>query len=63
MKRFDMGDSTYGLAWWMYSTKGRVIGMIVVNSRGISLLTVVGQKYSRGLIKRIEDGTECAIGD
>ena len=32
------------------------------NSRGISLLSVVGKLYGRVLIKRIRAGTECAIG-
>ena len=32
------------------------------NSRGISLLSVVGKIYCRVLIKRFRAGTECAIG-
>ena len=31
------------------------------NSRGISLLSVVGKKFGRVLIKRVRAGTECAI--
>ena len=31
------------------------------NSRGISLLSVVGELYGRVLIKRVRTGTECAI--
>ena len=33
------------------------------NSRGISLLSVVGKLFGRVLIKRVIAGTECAIGD
>ena len=33
------------------------------NSRGISLLSVVGKLYGRVLIKRVRAGTECAIGE
>ena len=33
------------------------------NSRGISFLSVVGKLYGRVLIKRIRDGTECAVGE
>ena len=33
------------------------------NSRGISLLSVVGKLYRRVLIRRIRAGTECAIGE
>ena len=33
------------------------------NSRGISLLSVVGNLYGRVLIKRVRAGTECAIGE
>ena len=33
------------------------------NSRGISLLSVVGKAYDRVLIKRVRAGTECAIGE
>ena len=32
------------------------------NSRGISLLTVVGKLYGR-MLKRVRVGTECAIGE
>ena len=35
----------------------------VVNSRGISLLSVVGKVYGRVLIGRIRDATEGVIGD
>ena len=31
------------------------------NSRGVSLLSVVGKLYGRLLFKRIRAGTECAI--
>ena len=33
------------------------------NSRGISLLSVVGKLFGRVLIKRVNAGTECAIGE
>ena len=33
------------------------------NSRGISLLSVVGKLFGRMLIKRVRAGTECAIGE
>ena len=33
------------------------------NSRGVSLLSVVGKLYGRVLIKRARAGTECAIGE
>ena len=33
------------------------------NSRGISLLSVVGKLYGRVLIKIVRAGTECAIGE
>ena len=33
------------------------------NSRGISLLSVVGELLGRVLIKRVRAGTECAIGE
>ena len=33
------------------------------NSRGISLLSVVGKIFGRVLIKRVRAGTECAIGE
>ena len=33
------------------------------NSRGISLLSVVGKLFVRVLIKRVRAGTECAIGE
>ena len=32
------------------------------NSRGISLLSIVGKLYGRVLIKRLAAGTECPIG-
>ena len=32
------------------------------NSRGISLLSVVGKLFGKVLIKRVRDGTDCAIG-
>ena len=33
------------------------------NSRGISLLSVVGKLFDRVLIKTVRAGTECAIGE
>ena len=33
------------------------------NSRGISLLSVVGKLHGRVPIKRLKAGTECAIAD
>ena len=33
------------------------------NSRGISLLSVVGKLYGRVLIKSFRAGTECALGE
>ena len=33
------------------------------NSRGISLLNVVGNLFGRVLIKRVRAGTECTIGE
>ena len=33
------------------------------NSRGISLLSVVGKLFGRVLIKRVRAKTECAIGE
>ena len=33
------------------------------NSRGISLLSVIGKLYGRVLIKTVRAGTECAIGE
>ena len=33
------------------------------NSRGISLLSVVGKLYGRVLIVRVRAGTECALGE
>ena len=33
------------------------------NSRGISLLSVVGKLFGIVLIKRVRTGTECAIGE
>ena len=33
------------------------------NSRGISLLSVVGKLFGRVLTKRVRAGTECAIGE
>ena len=33
------------------------------NSRRISLLSVIGKPYGRVLIKTVNDGTECAIGE
>ena len=33
------------------------------NSRGISLLSIVGKLFGRVLIERVRAGTECAIGE
>ena len=33
------------------------------NSGGISLLSVVGKPFGRGLIKRVRARTECAVGE
>ena len=33
------------------------------NSRGIRLFSVVGKLFGRALIKRVREGTECAIGE
>ena len=33
------------------------------NSRGISLLSVVGKLFGRVLMKRVRADTECAIGE
>ena len=33
------------------------------NSRGITLLSVVGKLFGRVLIKRVRAGTKCAIGE
>ena len=33
------------------------------NSRGISLLSVVGKRFGRVLIKRVRAGIECVIGE
>ena len=33
------------------------------NSRGISLLSVVGELFGRVLIKRVREGTDCVIGE
>ena len=48
----------------MYSAmhKGKCDKCECSNSRGISLLSVVGKLYGRVLIK-IRAGTECAIGE
>ena len=43
--------------------KGRGDKCECSNSRGISLLSVVGQLFGRVLIKRVRAGTECAIGE
>ena len=43
--------------------KGRGIKCECSNSRGISLLSVVGKLFGRALIKRDRAGTECAIGE
>ena len=47
----------------MYSAlhKGKGDKCEYSNSRGISLLSVVGKLYGRVLIKRVRAGTECAI--
>ena len=43
--------------------KGKGDKYVYINSRGISLLSVVGKLYGRVSIKRVRDGTECAIGE
>ena len=43
--------------------KGKGDKCVYSNSRGISLLSVVGKLFGRVLIKRVRAGTECAIGD
>ena len=47
----------------MYSAlyKGKGNKCECSNSRGISLLSVVGKVFGRVLIKRVRAGTECAI--
>ena len=47
----------------MYSAlyKGKGDKCECSNSRGISLLSVVGKLYGRVLIKRVRAGTECVI--
>ena len=44
----------------LYKGKGDKCGS---NSRGISLLSVVGKLLGKVLIKRVRVGTECAIGE
>ena len=43
--------------------KGKGYKCECCNSRGISLLSVVGKLYGRVLIKRVRAGSECAIGE
>ena len=45
----------------MYKGKGQKCECS--NSRGISLLSVVGKLFGRVLFKRVRAGTECAIGE
>ena len=56
---------TYGLVWGWYSApdKGKGDKCECNNSRGISLLSVVGKLFGRVLIKRVRAGTECALGE
>ena len=51
------------LNWSALVYKGTVDKCEWSNSRGISLLSVVGKLYGRVLIKRVRAGTECAIGE
>ena len=44
-------------------TRAREIKNECCNSRGISLLCVVGKLYGRVLIKRIRESTDGAIGE
>ena len=61
---FDMGvvpmDWRGGCIVSLYKGKGDKCKCI--NSRGISLLSVVGKLFGRVLIKRVRAGTECVIG-
>ena len=43
--------------------KGKGIKCECSNSRGISLLSVVGKLYGKWSIKGVTPGTECAIGE
>ena len=45
----------------LYKRKGDKC--VCSNSRGIRLLSVVGKLFGRVLIKRVREGTECAIGE
>ena len=47
------------MAWGLYEGKGDENECS--NLRGISLSSVVGKLYGRVMIKRVRDGTECAI--
>ena len=61
---FDMGVVLMGClgACIVPQYKGKGDKCECSNSRGISLLSVVGKLYGRVLIKRGRSGTECAIG-
>ena len=62
---FDMG--IVPMAWrgacvvTLYKVKGDKCRCS--NSRGTSLLSVLGKLFGRVLIKRVRAGTECAIGE
>ena len=62
---FEMGFSTYGLAWCKSSSHIQREGWQCecINSRGISMLSVIGKLYGRVFIKRLMAGTECAIAE
>ena len=60
--RFDMG--VVPMDWrGMYLYKGMGDKCECSNSRGISLLRVVGKLFGRVLIKRVIARTECAVGE
>ena len=62
---FDMGDVPmyWGGACIVPLYKGKGDRCECSNSRGISLLSVVGKLYGRVLTIRVRAGTECAIGE
>ena len=56
-RKFCKGQNLYGLAWCMYSAyppcKGKGHKGQCSNSRGISLLRIVGKQYGRVSIKNL----------
>ena len=62
---FDMGDVPVDCrgACIVPQYKGKGDKCECSNSRGVSLLSVVGKLFGRVLIKRVRAGTECAIGE